>query len=643
MRKLLKSTLLLVICSLFITNTTKAQIFPVPQVHKVSSSNLELKKGRIIIDTDSYKKFASQIDKLKELLDSRYENNFDISAGAYPGEIPALSFEVSPNTTLEPQGYKIKINENSIKVVAHDHSGLFYGIQSLQMLLDKRNEIVRCQTIHDWPDFDRRGIMLDVSRDKVPTMETIKLLIDRFASWKINEVQLYVEHTFAYKNHKEVWKDASPLTADEILELDKYCSDRMIDLVPNQNSLGHMGRWLEHEDYFYLSERPGDITSDNWILHNRRRTLCAVNPQAVEFMDSLYAEYLPNFSSKYANIGGDEPYELGYGKSKEMCEKMGKSHVYLNYIKQVTNRVKQYGKQPQMWGDIVNKHPELIPLMPKDVICMIWGYRPNHPFDKQCSRFHEEQLPFYVCPGTSGWRTIIGKTERSKLNIQNAAESGKRYGAVGMLNTNWGDMGHMQPISTAFPSFIYGAGMSWSVEKNRDINLATLTNTLIYQDPTKKMGEGLLQLTNAYMGGKGEDQAGRPYFDMFNRVDVFFSDKYEVKYYDPELLPFMRKEIAEATEKIMEAKPTSVDGQVSKDELLIAAKLATWGCELIEARLDAKDQLISNIPMKRRKKLSKQLDEIIKEYKPMWLVRNREGGLSDSVERLSFVSKELVK
>ncbi|QZT38683.1 family 20 glycosylhydrolase [Halosquirtibacter xylanolyticus] len=643
MRHHLQLTLLLFICYSFIPRIANAQIFPVPQIHEIKTTQLSIQGDRIVVDAASFQKFAIQIDRIKQSLGRRFDNEFTVTAGTFPGEVPAVSFQIAPKTTLEPQGYKIDINESGIKVVAHDDYGLYYSIQTLEKILSKADKSISCQTIHDWPDFERRGIMLDISRDKVPTMETLKLLIDRFAAWKINEIQLYVEHTFAYKNHKEVWKDASPLTVEEVLELDQYCGDRMIDLVPNQNSLGHMGRWLKHSDYFYLSERPDSIASDNWIINKRRTTLCAVEPKSISFMDSLYAEYLPNFTSKYANIGGDEPYELGYGRSKEMCDKIGKSKVYLNYIKEVTRRVKQYGKQPQMWGDIVTKHPELIPLMPKDVICMIWGYRPNHPYEKQCRRFHDEQLPFYVCPGTSGWRTFIGKTERAKQNIQNAIVNGKKYGAYGVLNTNWGDKGHMQPISTAFPPLIYGAGMSWCVDHNKDVDLAKLTNDLIYKDPTNNMGEGLLQLTNAYMGGKGEDQAGRPYFDMIDRIDVFFSDKYRVKFYDPTLLPMMRKEVAEATKKIAAAKPTSVDGQITKDELLLSAKLATWGCELIEARLKVKDHSIKNIPLKKRKRMSNQLNEIITEFENNWVKRNRIGGLSDSVERLASVSQELIK
>ena len=53
--------------------------------------------------------------------------------------------------------------------------------------------------------------MLDVSRDKVPTIATLTALVDRLASLKVNQVQLYSEHTFAYRDHPEVHAAASPL------------------------------------------------------------------------------------------------------------------------------------------------------------------------------------------------------------------------------------------------------------------------------------------------------------------------------------------------------------------------------------------------------------------------------------------------
>jgi hypothetical protein len=77
--------------------------------------------------------------------------------------------------------------------------------------------------------------MLDVSRNKVPTLTQLFELVDLLASFKYNQLQLYTEHTFAYRGHEIVWADSSPLTPSEIQALDVYCTQRCITLVPNQN------------------------------------------------------------------------------------------------------------------------------------------------------------------------------------------------------------------------------------------------------------------------------------------------------------------------------------------------------------------------------------------------------------------------
>lgn len=78
-----------------------------------------------------------------------------------------------------------------------------------------------------------QGYQLDISRCKVPTMSTLFRMVDFLASLGYNQFQLYTEHTFAYSKHETVWREASPMTPDEIRALDSYCAERGIELVPN--------------------------------------------------------------------------------------------------------------------------------------------------------------------------------------------------------------------------------------------------------------------------------------------------------------------------------------------------------------------------------------------------------------------------
>ena len=163
--------------------------------------------------------------------------------------------------------------------------------------------------------------MLDISRCKVPKMEELFRLIDLLALIGYNELQLYIEHTFRFQDHETVWKDASPISAEEIQQIDSYCMDRFIELVPNLNSFGHFERWLCHPAYKHMAECPDGFEREEPYMKRDHGTTLKPNQESLDFIDSLYAEYLPNFRSKSFNVGLDEPWELGQGWSKQEVEK----------------------------------------------------------------------------------------------------------------------------------------------------------------------------------------------------------------------------------------------------------------------------------------------------------------------------------
>ena len=82
-------------------------------------------------------------------------------------------------------------------------------------------------------------------------------LADRMAFYKLNQMQLYIEHTFLFRDFSEIWRDDTPLTAEEILELDRYCLERGIELVPSLSTFGHLYKVLGSKHYSHLCELEG--------------------------------------------------------------------------------------------------------------------------------------------------------------------------------------------------------------------------------------------------------------------------------------------------------------------------------------------------------------------------------------------------
>lgn len=554
-----------------------------------------------------------------------------------------IRFQIDENLN-NFDAYRLEINNSFILLTAKNQNAFNYGKQTLLHLLNfskSENNPLPTIYIEDWADFERRGYMLDISRDKVPTMEDLFHLIDQLATWRINELQLYTEHTFAYKNHPKVWENASPLTAQEIQQLDAYSLKKGIDLVPNQNSFGHMENWLKHDEYLDLAECE---TNCKTIWGNRKRTaLAPTNPKSLELMQELYEELLPNFSSKYANIGGDETVELGLGKSKALSDKIGKGQVYLDFLKQLNAEIIKNGKQTQFWGDIILNHPELIKDVPKNMIALVWGYDATYPFDKNLVKFHEANLDFYVCPGTSSWRSEIGRNQNAFINLKNAAIEGKKYGAKGYLITDWGDYGHFQPKSVSYATLVLGASYAWNYSDKTLDNLEFLLNTYIFKDTTGYTAKALLTLGDAYLKAGIPEGNANAFHLMIRRYAWTMAGQYQTKHLNEKGLLSAKQEIEKGIEELHKAKPTSKDAEIILKEMELAADLALFGVELGRERLKAKDMSTINIPTQRKLQLANTLDALIQRHKMIWLLRNREGGLSDSAEKLEDVSNYLKK
>ena len=227
-----------------------------------------------------------------------------------------LLIRLKRTSGIQPEGYKLVIRPERIEITASDAAGAFYGACTLAQIVRQGDAETRgrgdagkqsgkfqipCVTISDWPDFPARGVMLDISRDKAPTMETLYHLIDLLAGWKINQFQLYTEHTFAYMAHPIVWEHASPMTGGQIMALDAYCRERFIDLVPNQNSFGHMERWLKHDKYRLMAEAPYGCDTA-WGHFDYPFSLAPIDKRSIPFVRGLYEELLPHFTLSLIHI-----------------------------------------------------------------------------------------------------------------------------------------------------------------------------------------------------------------------------------------------------------------------------------------------------------------------------------------------------
>ena len=454
--------------------------------------------------------------------------------------------------------------------------------------------------------FAVRSYMLDISRDKVPTMGTLKQLVEILEKFNYNQLQLYTEHTFAYSKHEAVWKDASPMTAQEVRELDLFCAMHGIDLVPNQNSFGHLERWLVKPEYNHLAELPHGGAPLPWGGFKKDpTTLCPTDPASLEFLAGLYDELLPNFESRLFNIGCDETFDLlGEGRSAAAVKEKGEGRVYLDFLLKVAELVRKRGKRPMFWGDVILRHPELVPELPKDLIALDWGYEGNHPFMDEAAKFAAAGLDFYVCPGTSSWNSLAGRVENMRENMIAAERAGHLHGAKGFMVTDWGDGGHWQPLAASLPGLILGGNLAYSGASAAKMDLEDALDAVM----GVPLGGTLLRLGTLYLRG-GALRANAS--ELFR---ILANDRGYSRH--PGLTDPVLAEISSIAEGCRHDAARFAGGAYPN----VWAQEIMYMANLVDAACNRRDE--------------KRLRFLREEHGRVWRLRNREGGRADSLARL---------
>ncbi len=374
----------------------------------------------------------------------------------------------------ECEAYDIKIERDNIVINANGSRGAFYAIQTLKQIFT--HDEIACCYIEDAPDIKHRGFYHDVTRGKVPTVETLKKLIDNMAYYKLNSLQLYVEHTFEFKEFADSKEKTGYLTAKELRELDNYCKKNFIDFIPSLATFGHLYELLQKEKFSHLREMDefeNKIFWENRMVHH---TIDPTKDESFELIKSLIDQYIVNFSSDRFNICCDETFDLKSGKHKD--EDTGK--LYIEFVNKIIEYVKSKGKTVMMWADILLNHSKQIDKLPENVELLNWWYWAN-PDENTFKVIKDSKRPQFVCPGTGSWSRFCENYEMNIINIIKMIDYGYQYGAEGVINTNWGDWGNPCSIELAMFGLVLGAAKSWNVSTVVDDKYISAVNNLLYK------------------------------------------------------------------------------------------------------------------------------------------------------------------
>jgi len=285
--------------------------------------------------------------------------------------------------------------------------------------------------------FAVRGFHLDL-RIQVMTMDALKAFAVQLRDEGINTVIMEWEGTYPFGKHPLI-PNRYAYTREEVVSFVKYCNKLGIDVIPLQQSFGHVEYILRNDRYKELREDAKDFSQ-----------VCPLQTrQDSALFTDLYTDLASTHTSKYIHIGGDETYLLGHdARCRAMVAREGKSKLYIDYIRMLCNIVIKLGKTPVLWADIALKYPDAIKLLPKGTVFIDWnyGWDMNHFGDHQ--KLLQSGYEIWGAPAirSSPDNYFLTEWEKHFKNIRDFIPAAAKMGYKGIVMTSWSTSGQYSPV-----------------------------------------------------------------------------------------------------------------------------------------------------------------------------------------------------
>ena len=391
------------------------------------------------------------------------------------------------DSAMTAEGYLLLADSSGAHVIGATAAGVFYAVQTLKQLVNGNgtSAVLQAATIRDWPAMKYRGFHDDLSRGPIPTLAWQKAQIRRFAAYKLNVYSPYYEHSLAYSANPLIAPPKGAMSRDEVRELIAYAAKYHIDVIPEQEAFGHLHHVLKYELYNELAETP------------HGHVLAPGKPGSMTLIKSWFAEIDSLFPSRFVHIGADETVELGRGQTRDRVQAEGLGRVYLQFLRDINSALKPNGKRLMFWADIAMESPQLVSILPKEMIAVCWDYWSFNGFERCLKPFADAGMETWVAPGVNNWNVVYPNNATALRNIQAFVRDGQKFGATGMLNTNWDDDGDAL-FEQVWAGVLFGAAASWQPGEASIPEFERAYGRVFHGDTTGKIDLAQRKLTAAH-------------------------------------------------------------------------------------------------------------------------------------------------
>lgn len=290
--------------------------------------------------------------------------------------------------------------------------------------------------------FEKNGLMLDLSRNAVARIETLKEYIRALAFMGHSWFMLYMEDVYEVEGEPYFGALRGRYSIKDLQEIDRYAALFGIEVVPCIQTLAHVNQYFmwEHEERLYQ-----DIDDIFNVGNERVRAL----------LRRMIASLRKAFSTDTIHIGMDEAYNLGRGRYLDEQGLKSKGQIMQEHLAFMQELCKNYGFTPIVWDDMFfNRYSaaasDTLSAIPEGVGLMYWNYYDDtvEQYSKTLQRFHASARWTLFAGGAWRWTGYAPHHRKTLVTTLAALEACRNVQIKDIIVTAWGDDGSEAPLYT---------------------------------------------------------------------------------------------------------------------------------------------------------------------------------------------------
>lgn len=313
------------------------------------------------------------------------------------------------------------------------------------------------------------GVMIDMSRNAVMNIDSLKRFLKIIKKMGYNCAMLYTEDTYEVDSEPYFGYMRGKYTKSEMKEIDAFAESLSIQIIPCIQTLAHLNAAIRWNQF--------PIDCDDILLVDDERTY--------ELIDRMFATLSECFKSRKIHVGMDEAMMLGRGKHLDKFGYEPSYSIMKRHIKKVKEIAQKYGYEIMIWSDMYfrswNNHEyyitekvtipkEVIDSYDPDIIPVYWDYYHTDEKIYDAMLYNHKQLSdrVWFAGGAWTWSGTIPQNKHSLNTMIPAINSCKRNGIKNIIFTMWGDFGGEGSVLSVLPALYYLAEI---VKGNTDESL----------------------------------------------------------------------------------------------------------------------------------------------------------------------------